>query len=492
MSFEWKELTPLPNSCEPTKINYGLELLPKAIRGAAEEIARFSKVPIASPAIVGLSCVAVAIGKKSKVIEKPGLEHYPSLFFTLVAGSGERKSPIFKYMKRPLDDWCKAKMETYENDKNYAKAKNMIIDSTIAGIKSQSKKKGADLNLLQQELMDSEEQRPNLPPLPSLYTTDTTEERLFQKMHERSEEYAVMSGEGRGALDQILGKYTNGGGTGDALYLAGITGDTVTRDRVGKSQKDDSPEELIMYEPCLNVCIMVQPDKYQEVASHSSLRESGALARIWSIRLPSLVGTRFERENEFGLDASIMHEYNHVIKTILDAQPPEVDGVSVHKVTLSEEASKARRKFHNQIEQMMATGNKLEDMRDIASKAVSQTVKMAQILHIADSPMLLNNSESEIDIQTWERAEALGKFHLNEAVRTQRRAIEDKGVTCARKLTSWIKKKKLTEVSLRSVQQGGPRPRLNAQEAAIALNMLCEYGYLLLTGSTYIVNPKIL
>ncbi len=117
---------------------------------------------------------------------------------------------------------------------------------------------------------------------------------------------------------------------------------------------------------------------------------------------------------------------------------------------------------------------------------------MAQILHIADSPMLLNNSESEIDIQTWERAEALGKFHLNEAVRTQRRAIEDKGVTHARKLISWIKRKKLLEVSLRNVQQGGPRPRLNAQETAVALNMLCEYGYLFLTGSVYIVNPKIL
>jgi len=492
MSFEWKEPIPLPNSCEPNKTDYNLELLPKAIKDAAKEIARFSKVPIASPAIVGLSCVAVAIGKKSKVIEKLGLEHYPSLFFTLVAGSGERKSPIFKYMKQPLDNWCKAKIENYENNKNHAKAKNIIIDSTIAGIKSQSKKKGVDLSLLQQELMDSEEQRPNLPPLPSLYTTDTTEERLFQKMHERGEEYAVMSGEGRGALDQILGKYTKGGGTGDALYLAGITGDTVTRDRVGKGQNDDSPEELIMYEPCLNVCIMVQPDKYQEVASHASLRESGALARIWSIRLPSLVGTRFEDENEFGLDASIMLKYNHMVKTILDAQPPEVEGVSVHKVTLSKEASKARREFHNQIEQMMAIGNKLEDMRDVASKVVSQTVKIAQILHIADNPILLNNPESEIDSKTWERAEALGKFHLNEAVRTQRAAIENKDITYATKIVDWIKEKQLTEVSARGIQQGGPRPRLKAPETAVVLSLLCEHGYLFSAGLNYAVNPKIL
>jgi hypothetical protein len=489
MSFEWQQLTPLPNSYKSTEIDYDLELLPKAIKDAAEEVARFAKVPIASPAIVGLSCVAVAIGKKSFIVERQGLEHYPSLFLTLIAASGERKSPIFNYMKYPLDHWCDEQMEDYDYDKKFANSKNQIIDSAIARIKNQAKKKDADLNLLQQELMDKEDEKMIIPPKPSLYTTDTTEERLFQKMHERNATYAVMSGEGRGALDQILGKYTSGGGTGDALYLQGISGDTATRDRVGNG---NNPEELRMSKPCLNVCIMVQPDKYQEVASHPSLRESGALARIWSIHLPSLVGTRFEEEDEVGLNALIMDKYNHMIKTILDAQPPETDSKRVHKVMLSEEVIKARRLFHNQIEKMMATGGKLEDVRDIASKTVSQTVKMAHILHIADNPIVLNQAESVINIDTWVKAKALGKFHLNEAVRIQRAAIEDMSIVYAKKLIDWIKKRQLKEVSSREVQQNGPRPRPKTSEATVVLNILCEYGYLLGTGSSYAVNPKIL
>jgi hypothetical protein len=308
-------------------------------------------------------------------------------------------------------------------------------------------------------------------------------------MHERNATYAVMSGEGRGALDQILGKYTSGGGTGDALYLQGISGDTATRDRVGNG---NNPEELRMSKPCLNVCIMVQPDKYQEVASHPSLRESGALARIWSIHLPSLVGTRFEEEDEAGLNALIMDKYNHMIKTILDAQPPETDNKQVHKVMLSEEVIKARRLFHNQIEKMMATGDKLEDVRDIASKTVSQTVKMAHILHIADNPVVLNQAESIINIDTWVKAKALGKFHLNEAVRIQRAAIEDMSIVYAKKLIDWIKKRQLKEVSSREVQQNGPRPRPKTSEATVVLNILCEYGYLLGMGSSYAVNPKML
>jgi hypothetical protein len=491
MSFEWKKPIPFPNSYKTTKNDYDLELLPRVIKDAAKEVARFSKVPIASPALTGLSCVAVAIGKKSIVIEKQGLEHYPSLFFVLIAGSGERKSPIFSYMKHPIDEWCKEKMDKYEEDKKHVNAVNLTADIELTAIKVLIKKavnKKSDTLTLQQELMDNEDKRLEVPPTPSFYTTDTTEERLFQKMHERNEAYAVMSGEGRGALDQILGKYTSGGGTGDALYLAGITGDTVTRDRVGKS---DSPEEMIMYKPCLNVCIMVQPDKYQEVSSHPSLRESGALARIWSIHLPSLVGTRFEEENEAGLSPSIMDNYNHMIKAILDANPPEIDGESVHKVTLSKDVIRARRVFHNQIEKMMATGDKLEDVRDIASKTVSQTVKMAQILHIANNPELLNQSESMINIETWTKAESLGKFHLNEAVRVQRSAATDVSVVYAGKILNWIIKHRHNEIKVSDVQRY-VRPKTNATNTKLALNVLYEYNYLSDKGSKYLVNPMTL
>jgi len=487
---EWVKPTPLPNTDKQVSHDYDLELLPIVIKNIAQEVSRYSKVPVASPAIVGLSCIAVAIGKKSVVVEREGLEHYPSLFFALIAASGERKSPIFKYMKQPLDDWCKEKIEKYEEEKKYANSVNITADIELTAIKSLIKKavnKNTDTNTYQQDLIDNEDKRIDIPAKPSLYTTDTTEERLFQKMYERNETYAVMSGEGRGALDQILGKYTSGGGTGDALYLAGITGDTATRDRVGKG---DSPEEMIMYEPCLNVCIMVQPDKYKEVASHPSLRESGALARILSIRLPSLVGTRFEEENELGLDTIILNKYNNMITAILNAEPPEIDGKSLHKVLLSKEVQQARRIFHNKIESMMAANKEFEDVRDIASKAVSQTIKLAHILHIADNPQLLSQSESVINMDTWVKAQQLGVFHLDESIRMQRSAFENENIAYARKILLWITKKKYYEVTPRVIQQN-VRPKSDINKVNQALSILCDYGYLKDCGTAYTVNPHI-
>ena len=141
-----------------------------------------------------------------------------------------------------------------------------------------------------------------VPPFPSLFATDITEERLAQKMHDRDGAYAVMSGEGRPIFDAIQGKHTNGNQTGDATYLAGISGDTITRDRVGG---EGGPEERVIRNPCLNVCAMVQPDKYLEAAGNSTLRASGALARIWPVWLRSMVGTRLESEDDQGLDTSV-------------------------------------------------------------------------------------------------------------------------------------------------------------------------------------------
>jgi len=487
VSYEWTPPKPLPSLNNNCKEDYNLKLLPKALKLAAEEVARFAKVPVASPAIVGLSCIATAIGKKAVVVEREGLEHHPAMFFALIAASGERKSPAFTNMTHPFNQWSKLQNEQHQEQLIEVKSNNEMVDCAIAALKYKAKKADADHDHLKQDLIGYEQKRKSYPPSPSLYTTDTTEERLFQKMHERNEAFAVLSGEGRGAMDQILGKYTSGNGTGDALYLAGITGDTVTRDRMGTG---GIPEERVMYKPCLNVCIMIQPDKYLEIARHPSLRDAGTLARIWPVWLPSLVGKRIEEEHEEGLDISIMDNYNTLINNLLEINSPdsEKDGC-LHKSSLSKKAAEARRLFHNKIERMMAEGQKFDDVRDIASKAVTQTAKMALLLHLAEQPGLLVRTESVIDLETWLKAEELGKYHLIEAVRIQRLSAEDELMSRAKRILKWIKSHCYKELTLTQVYQYGPTPRPSAKEAREVLQILIDYDYLQLRRNKYIANP---
>lgn len=189
----------------------------------------------------------------------------------------------------------------------------------------------------------------------------------------------------------------------------------------------------------------------------------------------------------------VMDNYNDLICSLLQNKPPETgNGASLHKAHLCLEAKESRRKFHNDIEEMMAGGESLDDMRDIASKAVSQTCKMALLLHLADNPKLLNQSESTINQETWLKAEALGKYHLNEAVRIQRLSADDTAMNMAKRILKWIKQRRSTELTITDLSQSLPRPRPKATEARGGCDVLVNYHYLKrISNSKYRVNPQL-
>lgn len=474
---EWPEIIPLPERGDVGEAPpFPMDVLPAALRDACREVARFVRVPEGAPAIVGMASIATAIGKRALVVERQGLVHHPALFFVGIAASGERKSPVFRAMTEPVEEWVDTQKPAWEEAMRQAKARSVAIDAAIAKQKK-PKDGGGNLEAVASEIARLEAERLPLPPHPRLHTTDSTEQRLFQLMHEREGAFAVLSGEGRPVFDAIMGKYSGDKRTGDALYLAGISGDTITRDRVGG---ENGPEERVIRRPCLNVSVMVQPDKYLEVAGHQSLRASGALARIWPVWLPPMAGTRLESEDEPGLNPFAMEGYRTLLRRILDHEglPEWLYEPQPHKAKLSSEAARARRAFHNKVEKLMGEGGDYEDVKDIASKAVSQTAKLALVLHIAENPAVLDQLESEISGDTWTAAQALGEWFLNEAVRVQRMADEDIWLEHARRVLRWIQRERLESVTSMKLTQSGPRPRLRATDADKVLDMLADHGFL--------------
>nr|VFK64233.1 MAG: Protein of unknown function (DUF3987) [Candidatus Kentron sp. TUN] len=227
-----------------------MKVLPECLRRSAEEVARFTKTPVVSSAVVGLSVAALAIGKKARIQARPGLTHNPALFHVLIATSGERKSPVFKTMTAPLENRIEQEMETYKVEPGRIKVANQVTDALLADLKKQ----GASPKISDKERKDiidrmAEQETERIPssPSPRMFTSDITEKRLFQRMHERGGEYAVLSGEGRPVMNNILGRYSGKDRTGDGIYLAGITEDTITRDRVGN---ENGPEDRMIINPC--------------------------------------------------------------------------------------------------------------------------------------------------------------------------------------------------------------------------------------------------
>jgi hypothetical protein len=349
------------------------------------------------------------------------------------------------------------------------------VDSEIAKLK---RRKDSDLEDTAKQIEQLDAERLAVPPAPRLFTTDCTEERVFQMLHERQGAFAVMSGEGRPVFDAILGKYSGDGRTGDAVYLAGISGDTISRDRVGSG--DGSPEERVIRRPCLNVCVMVQPDKYLEVAANPALRASGALARIWPAWLPSMVGRQHERLGEPGMHGDRLGPYSALVLDVLRHVPDQDrhGRPSPHQARLNSRAIGARIDLHNGLQNRMSDGGDLADMRDIAAKAVTQICKLALVLHVATNPDVLRQPHSEIDAAIWTAAHCIGLWFLDEAVRVQRAAVEDPLLETARRTLAWLGRRDEATITMRTLSLYGPRPRPDAKVAKSALELLGDLGWL--------------
>lgn len=473
----WSDPIPLPpaggGAVSPP---FPMKALPKAIKEAAQEVARFSKTDPAASAVAGLSALAVAIGKRAVVVERPGLEHYLALFFCLIAGTGERKTGTFKGMTRALDAWTKAQRVRWEEAKAGAESFNSILDNQIAVLKRKAKENTRTEDFAA-ELAKLEATRKPIPPSPKLYDTDATEQYIVRQLAKRAGAFAVLSSEGRPVVDHIIGKYSGGDGrTGDSVYLAGISGDTITRGRVGS---EGAGEDWVIHDPCLNVCVMIQPDKYLDMASRPVLRDSGLIPRIFPVWLASMAGKQHEAKGEPGLNPAALAAYESMLAGILDTPiAKDEKGQDVpHRAILGEEATEARRLFHNFIQDSMADGRDLEDCRSIAQKVVSQTCKMALVLHVAKDWKVLTQAESVIDAKTWAAAQALGAYFLNEAVRSQRLADEDKTLELARRILAWAMKEGKTAVTVAEISNFLPRPRPKAEQARVAMAVLEDLGH---------------
>lgn len=492
LDLDWPDIVPLRSFLDPAEqLPYPFDHLPEALKCAAAETSRFCQVPRVAPAVVGLAVAAVALGKIALVVEKPGLEHYASMFWCLISESGTRKSAIFKTMTSALNRYALDRQVNYQQEINETRARNAAVDIAIKKTRADAQKYAWTIDQTTAAIVCHEGQRKATPPNPRLYTSDCTEPRLFQKMAHRNGVYAVMSGEGRPVLDNIMGRFS-GETQGDSLYLAAISGDVITRDRVGS---EGIPEELIIHHPSLTVCVMVQADKFMQMCTHPALRGAGTIARIWPCWLESNFGQRLEAEDDEGLNATQLNDFEELILNIL--QKREQNSTDPHRVVLSKEAAKARRNHHNSIEVMQAPGNSLEDVRAVSSKCVSQTCKLALVLHVLDDPGVLDQEESVISEACWYRAESMGTYHLSEAARSQRYADESANLEPARRVLQWLKKERKDKATLSSslLMQYGPSPRMSGKECGEVLSLLEDHGYLREVSSpqarkpVYEVNP---
>ena len=256
------------------------ECLPKYLLDAAAEVGEWNGVG-KDPAVVSAMAITSALLNKNVIIHETfdQLTHFCAQGTIIVMDTGASKSSIYEAMNQPFFDYENKLHEEWDKIKftnqHMVKALEMEIknrDSTY----NKGNKEHTDAEMMshagrQGELQAKIDRIPIKSP--TLHTNDITEETTFRKLTENNGTIALISDDARKPINILLGEYKKGNETGEAIYINGFSGTSITRER-------SSGDEQRVQKPALNCLYFVQPDTAIKLRDSDMYVPSGLAARM--------------------------------------------------------------------------------------------------------------------------------------------------------------------------------------------------------------------
>ncbi|GJM43340.1 MAG: hypothetical protein DHS20C21_01820 [Gemmatimonadota bacterium] len=447
---------PRPFGLSSTAEPFPVDVLPEPIAALVREVSRVVQVDPTTPALIATTALSAVAGNAFRVrVSRSHVE--PSLSRYIFCGqcSGSRKSGTKCRVCGPLDQWAHERATDYAEKARAAASDTAVWSKRADRLATQAAaaKSDAETDRLRKE---SEEARARIPPVPrppTPYVGDVTSEALTRELVLQGGATAVLCSDARGLIDNILGRYRKDGGASDEVYLKAHGGDRLDRLRVGSGQES---ERVSHPNPALALCALVQPDKLAELVNRSDLLESGFLARCTLAMPPSMVGTRFEREDEAPPDPGTMASWGAILVIIYNERwrivdASEVAGTEPIELALSGEARALRLAFANELEARQADGRDLAGFRGFASKAAGEAARLAALLHLAEMAHRERIGEAAsipISADLWRTAEACQRWALTETLRVIRRLSAQTHERRAANVLAWAARDPATRSQL--------------------------------------------
>ena len=265
----------------PVRDPFPTHVLPEPLRSLVEHAALQTTVPESLCATVGLGIASAAMGSAFRVRSGHGLEVGGNLYLLVFAESGTGKGRAFNVMAAPWFAAGKALMEKWTMEER----PSILADLETANADLERGKKerranasATDAASAEETIRDAMQRRTTAEQAlilePLLNIGNATAEAIAEALaHSPGEAGAVISAEGRDIVANLMGRYSKDGkGSDEAIFLQAYSGDPVTHKRKCKVA-------IILHAPCLTLCVAVQPDIWDRMASDPRLIESGFLAR---------------------------------------------------------------------------------------------------------------------------------------------------------------------------------------------------------------------
>jgi hypothetical protein len=367
--------TPVPLPLRPQLPGFPLDVLPgwwgEWVSATTEEV----QTPLDLPALLSLGVLAGGIARKVRVEPAPGWREPTNLFVVVVALPAERKSAIVTLVLRPVRHYqaeCQAQVQPQravaEHQARRLDQRSKHLEQQLA--RQPNPAKQSDLQTLREE-----RQRVVIPVVPVCVTEDETAESLGRLLAEQEGRMLVAGAEGT-IFDLMKGRYSDA--PNFDLYLKGHAGDDVNVGRISR-------ERIALTDPALSVAVAVQPDVLHGLAQEPSLEGRGLLARFLYALPVSRVGQRSSQPTPKPAAVETAFHTQMLRLWRLDYAARPATGPQPHDLRLQPAARQALNAFRDWLEPQLAPEGALGAVSAWAGKLPGACVRIAAVLHCAES-----------------------------------------------------------------------------------------------------------
>lgn len=442
---------PIPIASQYDYLPYPIEALPSGLKEAVMEVQAFTQAPIAMVASSALAVLSLAAQGLVNIQRAEQLLGPVSLYFLIIADSGERKSSNDGYFSGVVHDFVKEASsrlaplaaEFRAELSRWEAQRAGLVDAIKQAARNQTETQGYE-----ESLLALEQDKPKAPPIPRLIYKDATPEALTYGLAHEWPSAAILSSEAGGFLG------SHGMGRDTAMRYFSILnelwdGQSLTFDRRTK-------ESFTVNNARLSVALQVQEATLRTFLDQSRglARGTGFLARFLIACPASTQGSRFFKTAPPNWPA--LKRFQQRILAMLQTPLPHSDNVlQPQLLSLNPKASALWIEFHNQIERSLASGGELSEMRDIGSKAADNAARLAGLFHA-----YAGNLHLAVDETAMAAATKIVAWHLSEARRFLSEMSTPAEISEAVQLDRWLIQQLgqtgVNEVPFSQIQQRGP------------------------------------
>lgn len=488
---QWGPILPFASVDLP---EFPLDIFPTWLREFCEAVTEETQTPPDLAGMLALSIISTACARHVAIRCGGGWTEPINVYTVTSLPPASRKSPVFKAMMAPVIKFEQTLTEQSADDIFQAETRRDIIKQQIEDKKRKaSKTEGAnatkqmfaEIDKLGQELKELV-----VPVLPKLIVDDVTPERVSGILADQGGRIAVLSPEGD-IFGIMAGRYS-AGPPNIGVYLKAHNAEAVRVDRQTRS--------VHVQHAAITIGVTTQPEVMRTFGANAAFKGQGLLARFFYALPRSTVGTRRSqsepipeqvRSTYFHRVLMLLENINsvhsvHSVQTSEDSvhsgrNPDHYDSNNIYYLEILNTANKRLRRFMDWIEPQLAEYGTLHYIRDWAGKLAGGAVRVAGLLHMAETLGLngLNGQNSEISDSEMARGIRLAHYLLAHAQAAYAEIGADPAIDAAKTILRWVDKAGVQSFSKRECYRGvrGPLFR-SADDCDAPMRLLADHGYI--------------